>query len=619
MGNRLDRRRFLRGSAAAAAGVAIAGGLPAQAALAQPGGRGRGRGPADLIIRNGKVLLLDKHFRTAEAVAIRDGVVLWAGRDRDMRRFAGRRTQTIDAGGGTVLPGINDSHLHLGGFGLDYPPFTIDVDKATIEELVAAVRTAAEGAASGAWIRGQGWNDNRLPRPPRRTDLDPVSGDHPVVLRDFSAHAVAVNSVVLRMAGITRDTVPPTGGVIEKDADGEPTGVLRETARDLIGAHVPPFTDEEVSNALDSAIDLLHSLGITSVTDPGIGLDRLALYERKAREGALGLRVNALLSAGTTLGELRDMLRAYKPLRGVDPRILRVAGVKIFGDGVPTAAQTAWLHEPYLDGSNGRLMMEGDTAKEQVANLHKIMRAAHDAGLQIGTHATGDATIDAVVAGYLAAMRRNRRRRDLRHYVIHGDLTPRETLRQMARNDIGVNMNATIKYLLGRTLDPVLGPERTDYQWPYRSALDLGVRVSSASDASVTFPSWLQGVQSAVLREGRFGGVAGEEERITLKEALATYTRTPAWQDHAERWKGTLVPGNVADVCVVDADILGADPHELVDLPIAATVQGGRVVYDGNAGTRTKKIVNAGMSASKQAHGAACLQAGRCCCQLAEI
>ncbi|TDC58589.1 amidohydrolase [Actinomadura sp. KC345] len=619
MGNRVDRRRFLQGSAAAAAGAAIAGTLPAQSALADPGGRGRGRGPADLVIRNGRVLLLDRHFRTAEAIAIRDGVVVGVGRDKEMRRFTGRRTQTLDAGGGTVLPGINDSHLHLGGFGLDYPPFTIDVDTATIEELVDAVRTAAADTAPGAWIRGQGWNDNRLPRPPRRTDLDSVSGDHPVVLRDFSAHAVAVNSVVLRMAGITRDTQPPTGGVIEKDSDGEPTGVLRETARDLIGPHVPPFTDEEVSNALDRAIDLLHSLGITSVTDPGIGLDRLALYERKARSGALGLRVNALLSAGTTLDELRSMLDAYEPPRGVDPRILRVAGVKIFGDGVPTAAQTAWLHEPYLDGTNGRLMMEGDTAEEQVANLHELIRTAHDAGLQIGTHATGDATIDAVVAGYLAAMRRNRRRRDLRHYVIHGDLTPRETLRTMARNDIGVNMNATIKYLLGRTLDPVLGPERTDYQWPYRSALDLGVRVSSASDASVTFPSWLQGVQSAVLREGRFGGVAGEAERITLKEALVTYTRAPAWQDHAERWKGTLEPGNAVDVCVVDADLLGADPHDLVDLPIAATVQGGRVVYDGEADARTKRIVNAGMSARKQAHGAACLQAGRCCCRLAEV
>ncbi|SFQ35665.1 hypothetical protein SAMN04489713_12855 [Actinomadura madurae] len=612
MGNRLGRRRFLQGSAAAAAGLA----LTEAAAPGAAADTGRG-GPADLIIHNGTVLVLDGRFRTAGAVAIRDGVVIGVGRDGDMRRFAGRRTQTLDANGGTVLPGINDSHLHLGGFGLDYPPFTIDVDTATIEELVAAVRTAASDAAPGAWIRGQGWNDNRLPRPPRRTDLDPVSGDHPVILRDFSAHAVAVNSVVLRMAGITRDTRPPTGGVIEKDSDGEPTGVLRETARDLIAPHVPPFTDDEVSRALDRSIEVLHGLGITSVTDPGIDLGRLALYRERARAGTLGLRLNVLLSAGTSPDTLRDVLAAYEPLRDVDPRVLRVAGVKIFGDGIPTAARTAWLHEPYLDGSNGSLMTEGDTAAEQVASLHELVRIAHDAGLQVGTHATGDATIDAVVAGYLAAMRRNRHRRDLRHYVIHGDLTPRATLRTMARHDIGVNMNATIKYLLGRTLDPVLGPERTDYQWPYRSALDLGVRVSSASDASVTFPSWLQGVQSALLREGKFGGVAGEAERITLEEALATYTRTPAWQDHAERWKGTLRPGNVADVCVVDAELMDADPHKLVDLPIAATVLGGSVVYDGKAGTRTKKIVKAGMSRERHDHRVAALQGGRCCCDLA--
>jgi predicted amidohydrolase YtcJ len=167
-----------------------------------------------------------------------------------------------------------------------------------------------------------------------------------------------------------------------------------------------------------------------------------------------------------------------------------------------------------------------------------------------------------------------RRGGDLRHYVIHGDLTPEATLRTMAERGIGVNMNATIKYLLGRTLDPVLGTARTDYQWPYRTALDLGINVTGASDAPVTFPTWLQGIQSAVLREGRFGGVAGEAERITVREALVTYTRTPAWQDHADRRKGTLEVGKAADICVVGGDVLNVDPHELISLPIDATVLG---------------------------------------------
>ncbi|GAA4735514.1 amidohydrolase [Phytohabitans rumicis] len=612
MGYELDRRQLLRGAAAVAAGTVAAGALPAGAAYAHGTS-------ADLVIHNGRVLVLDERFRTAEAVAIRGGRVLAVGRARDVRRLVGRRTQVLDAGGGTVLPGINDSHVHLNALGLNFPPFSYGVDTATIDELVAVVRTAVEAASvPGSWIRGQGWNDNRLPRPPRRTDLDPVSGDHPVVLTDFSFHAMAVNTAALRLAGITRDTVPPPGGVIEKDADGEPTGVLRETAQGLVRAVVPAFTADEVARSIDAGVTLLHAQGITSVTDPGITLATLGLYADKVRAGTLGVRVSALLSGGTAPQQLRDVLAAYRPLRGIDPRVLRVAGVKLFADGIPTAAKTAWLHEPYLDGTNGSLVIDGTTVAEQVANLHEMIRVAVRAGFQVGTHATGDATIDAVVAGYLKAMGRDWRRADLRHYVIHADLTPRATLRTMARHDIGANMNATIKYLLGRTLDPVLGPARTDYQWPYRSALDLGVRVTSASDAPVTYPNWLQGVMAAALREGMVfggagGGVAGEAERITVPEALATYTRTPAWQDHAGGWKGTLAEGMVADVCVVGGDVLGVDPHELVNLPVTTTVVGGRVVYERSAGPVATTEAAAGHE-----RGAACLRAGKCCCRLAD-
>ncbi|KAB2352478.1 amidohydrolase [Actinomadura rudentiformis] len=608
----INRRRFLGQAAGVAAGAAAAPVLSAGPASAG------GRGPADLIVYNGRVQVMDRHMRRAEAVAIRDGVVMAVGRERDVRRLAGRGTESIDAGGGTVLPGINDSHVHLGGYGLDFPPYTIEVDVATIKELTDAVAAAVAAApAPGSWIRGQGWNENRLPHPPRRTDLDPVSGDHPVILRDFSGHMMAVNSTVLRLAGITRDTPAPPGGVIEKDAAGEPTGVLRESAQDLVNRVVPPFTEAELESAVDKAIMMLHAQGITSITDPGIPLAQLALYERKARAGTLPLRITALITGGRSPDQVRTTLAAYKPPRGVDPRILRVAGVKLIIDGVPTAAQTAWLHEPYVDGTNGKPVIEGDTIEEAVANMHAMIALVHNAGMQVGTHATGDAGIDVVVAGYLAAMRGDRRHRDPRHYVIHGDLTSPRTLRTMARHDIGVNMNATIKYVLGRTLDANLGPERTDYQWPYRTALDLGVRVTSASDAPVTSPSWLQGVQSAVLRKGLYGGVAGEAERITVREALVTYTRTSAWQDHAERWKGTLEPGMTGDVCVVDGDVVGADPETLVGMPIAATILGGRVVYDGKPDPATANAMAPAAVKSRNARGAACLQRGACCCKRA--
>jgi predicted amidohydrolase YtcJ len=209
-------------------------------------------------------------------------------------------------------------------------------------------------------------------------------------------------------------------------------------------------------------------------------------------------------------------------------------------------------------------------------------------------------------------------RSNLRHYVIHGDLTSRATLRAMARHDIGVNMNGTIKYLLGRTLDPVLGPERTDYQWPYRSALDLGVHVSSSSDAPVTFPSWLQGVMAMRLREGMFGGVAGAAERISVPEALATYTRTPAWQDHAEAWKGTLQDGHVADLCIVDGDVLGVDPHQLIELTVSTTLVGGKVVYDASTSAARRATAAAATSSLKGHRQASCLDDGLCCCGLVD-
>lgn len=618
MDNELSRRSVLAGAAVAGAAGAVT--AVGSAAAAAGGRRSAAPKTADLVVLNGSVLQMDSRFGTGQALAVRNGNVVAVGTNREIKRLAGRRTEVVDAAGGTVLPGINDSHLHLSGFALTLPPLSYNVDTGTIEDLVAIVRSAAEQAATPIeWIRGQGWNDNRLPRPPDRHDLDAVSGDHPVLLTDFSFHAIAVNTKALELAGITRDTQPPVGGVIERDANGEPTGVLRETAQGLVQSVVPPFSPDDISRGVDASIAMLHAQGITSVTDPGVGGSTLELYAAKAAAGLLPLRVTALLSGGTSVATMRAAIEGYEPLSGVDKRYLRVAGVKIFADGIPTAAQTAWLHEPYLDGSNGSLVIDGASIEEQVATLHQMIKIANKRGFQIGTHATGDATIDAVVAGYLAAMASSRKNADLRHYVIHGDLTPAATLRKMARNNIGVNMNGTIKYLLGRTLDPVLGPERTDYQWPYRTALDAGVRVSSSSDAPVTFPSWLQGVMAMRLREGMFGGVAGESERISVREALATYTRTPAWQDHAG-WKGTLQAGKAADIVVLDGDVLRTPPRELVGLKVAATLVNGNVVYDAarsGTGKARARAVAAGTGLSSHT-STACLDQGLCCCALTE-
>ncbi|GAB4054845.1 amidohydrolase [Catellatospora paridis] len=592
------RRQALQAATFATAAAAV--GATGPAAPAHAGDR-----PADLIIHNGRALLMDPADRTTQAVAVRAGHIIAVGTDRDLRRLAGPRTQLLDARAGTIMPGINDSHLHLSAYGLTRPPLSIDVDTATLPELVTRVAEAAATAPPGAWIRGRGWSELRLPRPPTRHDLDPVTGEHPAVLTDFTLHACVANTAALRLAGITADTAAPAGAIIERDADGQPTGLLREGAQDLLHRVVPTYTDAEMATAITAAVAALHGRGITSVTDPGITPHLAAVYQQLAADGVLTMRTTALLHAGDSPQTMRDTLAALPDTRGpADPRIFRVAGVKVFGDGVPTQARTAWMHRPYSDGNNGRLTIAGTDPAQQAANLYRMIHAAHRAGAQIGTHACGDATVDAVIAAYLAAQR-SRPHQASRHYVIHGDFATARALQLMGRHDIAITMNAEIKYMIGRVLEPLLGTWRTDYHWPYRTAQAARVRVSTGSDAPVTDPNWLHGLTNMITRVGADGQLSGRDQRISLQQALRTYTTAPAWQDHAERWKGTLQPGMAADICVLDTDLRTTHPRDYPHASIHATIAAGRIVHHRD----TPTAAAAKPMAAQRDNG--------CCCELA--
>ncbi|PRX49369.1 hypothetical protein B0I33_103404 [Prauserella shujinwangii] len=604
------RRRFLQG---VGAGIALgAFGGTAQAA-AHPGhGNAFGHGKADLVLFNGDILTMERGRGPAEAIAIKDGVVQAVGRTRELRRLVNSRTEVVDLRGRTVLPGINDGHFHPLGLGTGQPPLTLDLSRdavGSIADIRDLVAEAARDKEPGEWIRGFGWDQGYLAegRYPTRHDIDEVSPENPAALREWSGHALWVNSKALELAGITRDTRPPLGGEIVKDGDGEPTGLLLEGAAGLVNAVMPDFTEEEKRRGMRVAVDIMHRHGITSVTDAGIDLGSVRRYQEMLESGDIRQRCTIMIAASSA-GDLRETLLAARELE-TDPAWLNVSQVKIFADGVPTQARTAWVSEPYVGGGHGGLTLPGGSVEEQLSILNGWVMTAHELGFQVGTHATGDRTIHAVVDAYQAAVERFGGA-GLRHYVIHGDLTSPGDLRRMADLGFAASFNPQIKRSLSHQLVDVLGRERTDYQWPYRTALDLGVSIASASDSPVVgMPNFRAGLAAMLTRKSlATGEVFGAEEIIGLGEALATYTTAGAWQDHAERWKGTLGRGMAADLVVLDGNLLRTPHEEIVDLPVGMTVVGGDVVYD----AATAKPVRTA-SAASAASGLARYMSTGCC------
>ncbi|MER5967962.1 amidohydrolase [Streptomyces sp. NPDC002057] len=567
---------------------------------------------ADLVFLDGRVVTVDAESTVASALAVTGGIITAVGGRGDVEPLVGPGTRVVDLRGATLLPGINDSHLHGCAFGMSTPPLSLELGHpavASLAEVAGAVREAVGRVPAGQWVTGHGWDTGYLDecvadpaRQPSRHDLDAASPDHPVVLYSFSGHATWVNSRALALMGIDRHTVAPPGGAVVVDEAGEPTGLLHEGAQALVQNALPPLSRQERTDAIRSTLATLARLGVTSYTEPGLGpggdgimrgalgAETLDVYRELLAGGELTARLGVLLlptGMTSTAEEFAEGLtalgRSGDPSGAgageADPRRLAIHGVKIFADGI-VPNRTAWMHEPYVGGGCGSLCVGGATDAERTAAIEAMIRHAHAAGHQLGVHVTGDRACDAVADAFAAALAAHPRP-DARHYVIHGDFLTPHSMEVLAAHGLGVNMNPTIKWTVADMEEDFVGAERAAYAWPYRDAIDAGVRVASGSDAPVTFPDWRQGVATMVLRESKAAGrVSGPEQRVGVAEAIRTYTIEAAWQDFADDWKGSLEPGKVADLCVLDGDLLGADPHDIPGMPVVLTVVDGKVVHD---------------------------------------
>jgi predicted amidohydrolase YtcJ len=535
------------------------------AALVGVGALGCG-GPADLILVGGRVWT--GTGQEAAAVAVRDGRIAAVGSDAEILAFAGPHTQRVWLNGRSLVPGFMDSHTHFisGGFSLSGVQLR---DAATPQEFIRRIAVFAHGHPD-AWVTGGAW-DHELwgGSLPRREWIDSVTPNTPVLVRRLDAHMALANSVALERAGISARTPDPPGGVIVRDPDGRPTGILKDAAMALVWQILPEPTALEYDRALDAAARYAVERGVTHVTDMGSWED-LETYRRAAAAHRLPLRVYAAVPIATW-----KRMASFVARHGRGDDWVAWGAVKGFVDG-SLGSGTAWFYAPYADDPSTSGMVVTDTAA-----LREQILEADSAGLQVCVHAIGDRANDWVLDVFREARSRNQRA-DARYRIEHAQhLTP-TAITRFKEEGVIASMQPYHAIDDGRWAATRLGEARLQFAYAFRSLLDAGAHVAFGSDWTVAPIEPTYGVYAAVTRRTLDGANPDgwvPKQRITVPEALTAYTRGAAYAAFREDRLGTIEPGKYADLVVLDADPLSIDPVGLSQMRVDITIVNGEVVF----------------------------------------
>lgn len=516
------------------------------------------------IYLNGKIVTVDSRFSIAQAFAVSADRFTAVGTSAELRKLAGPSTRIVDLHGRTVVPGLEDSHLHGAGGG---PGVDLSLAR-SIADVLAAIRERARAAGAGNLVvSNSDWHEAQLQeqRLPLRRDLDAVSPDNPVVLVR-GGHEFILNSAALAKWHIDKSTVTPQGGQISRYPDGEPNGELVDRARTLVKLPANRLTMEQQIESFAAQYRKLNAAGLTSVRHPGIGVDQYKMLQEMKRRGLLTMRVNVLFSLPADLSSL-----PAKPDEGDE--WLRAGGVKLIVDG---GFEGGWMRDPYQEpyGKDGTFRGLPLMPKERYV---AIVKELNRLGWRVGTHAVGDAAIDQVLDAYEAA-NADQPITGRRWAIEHGFLPRDEHFARMKALGLVVTVQDHL-YLAGPSLVRYWGPKRAAYVTPVRAYLDHGVKIAAGTDAPVVPYPPLWTIYHFVTRDTISGGVLGADQSITREEALRASTIDNAYLTFDEKAKGSIEPGKLADFVVLAEDILTVPAKRIEQMGVLMTVVGGKTVF----------------------------------------
>ena len=529
---------------------------------------------ATLIVTNAAVYTVDKQHPKAEAVAVIGDRIVAVGSHAEIELWRGPETKIIDADGKLLLPGFNDAHLHFmqGGAQREQVQLT---DAPTPEEFAKRIAAQVAKTPKGEWILGGRWDETKWAKPelPTKDLVDPVTGDTPIFVERYDGHEALANSAAMKLAGINAKTTDVPGGVIVRDASGNPTGVFKDAAMELIYKAIPPMSAEQRLRAARGALKHAASLGVTSVQHMNPEFADVAAYSELAEKGELTTRIYAVPMETNWRDQAKVGIR-----HAWGSSYLRLGAVKGYADG-SLGSRTAYMFEPFADDPGNRGLLS-DEMHPPSAMRERLMQA-DAAGLQLRVHAIGDRAIS-MMLDIFGDIEKEHGYHDQRFAIEHAQHMAEKDFDRFAKLHVIASMQPYHAIDDGRWAEKRLGHDRARFSYAWRSFLDHGVTLAFGTDWPVAPLNPLLGLYAAVTRaplDGKNPDGWIPEEKITLPEAVEAYTLSSAFAEFQEHEKGSITPGKLADLVILSGNIFHLKPEAIRNVKVETTIVGGKVIY----------------------------------------